>query len=419
MTPPAYFPLLAWQRGVRWLIAFSVLTSLVGCSRQADYPNRPLLLVCPWAQGGGTDRVSRVIAAHLEGEIGAPVSVVNAVGGKGATGHNRGLSARPDGYTLTMTTLELNMMHWNGLTSLTIDDCVPLMSLNEDYAALFVRADAPWQTLAELQSAVQQQPGSLKASGTTSGGAWHLAIAGWLQSLGMSPEAITWISSSGSAPSLQELLSGGLDMVCCSLPEADTFLNDGQIRCLGVMSEKRAPGYPEVSTFAEQGSNWTLGGWRAIAVPVGTPPEIQQRLITALEKIVTGQTRVGALTFPEFMDQSKFDHTYRQGAELVRFLQDNDKLFGKLLTTDEMRSVNRDPFPPMLFPYLVLGAMGVVLVLGLGSKFGGGLLPAATARELQEGHPNYAGFVLVLGSVLFYCLLAETIGFILAAGAVL
>ncbi|MCA9171016.1 MAG: tripartite tricarboxylate transporter TctB family protein, partial [Planctomycetales bacterium] len=127
----------------------------------------------------------------------------------------------------------------------------------------------------------------------------------------------------------------------------------------------------------------------------------------------------GALTFPEFMDQSKFDHTYRQGAELVRFLQDNDKLFGKLLTTDEMRSVNRDPFPPMLFPYLVLGAMGVVLVLGLGSKFGGGLLPAATARELQEGHPNYAGFVLVLGSVLFYCLLAETIGFILAAGAVL
>lgn len=118
-----------------------------GCSQSDQYPNRPVLLVCPWAAGGGTDRVSRTIAAHLESELGSAVNVINATGGKGVTGHSRAMDARPDGYTIGMATLELNMMHWSGLTSLDVDACQPLMSVNEDYAALFVMADAPWQTL--------------------------------------------------------------------------------------------------------------------------------------------------------------------------------------------------------------------------------------------------------------------------------
>ncbi len=101
----------------------AILPALAGCARDDKYPSRPITLICPWAAGGGTDRVSRQVAAHLEQDLGVPVSVVNAVGGKGVTGHSRGLSARPDGYTLTMATLELNMLHWSGLTDLTHKDC--------------------------------------------------------------------------------------------------------------------------------------------------------------------------------------------------------------------------------------------------------------------------------------------------------
>jgi tripartite-type tricarboxylate transporter receptor subunit TctC len=143
-----------------------------GCDRTAPYPSRPITLVCPWAEGGGTDRVSRQMAILLEQRLGQPVTVINATGGKGVTGHSRGLSTHPDGHTLTMMTFELNTMHWTGITDLTYEDCVPLVSVNEDYAALMVRNDAKWKTVAELASEVNAAPGILTASGTALGGAW-------------------------------------------------------------------------------------------------------------------------------------------------------------------------------------------------------------------------------------------------------
>jgi hypothetical protein len=95
------------------------------------------------------------MAALLEAEIGVRVNVVNATGGQGVTGHSRGARARPDGYTLTMMTVELNMLHWRGLTTVTPGSFAPLVLFNRDPAAVFVRADAPWRTLAELERFVR------------------------------------------------------------------------------------------------------------------------------------------------------------------------------------------------------------------------------------------------------------------------
>jgi tripartite-type tricarboxylate transporter receptor subunit TctC len=357
--------------------------------------------------------VSRTVAAHLEQELGVPVNVVNATGGKGVTGHSRGMTARPDGYTVTMITLELNMMHWIGLTELTIHDCIPLMSLNEDYAAVLVRADAPWQTLGELEEAIAQAPGALKASGTTNGGAWHLATAGWLLSADLPPDAVTWISSTGAAPSLQELISGGLDFVCCALPEANALLAAGQVRALGVMAPKRAKGYEQVPTFAELGTEWSLGGWRALAVPVGTPEPIQQRLLTAIERMVTGQSRVANVTFPQSMEQERFDHTFRSGKELQSFLEETDRKLGALLTTDAMRAVNRDRFHPLTFPGLLIGLIGLTLVAGTVRSLRA--RPLTQVLRIPPGTWNYFAFAAVMGAGLFYILLAETVGFILVS----
>ena len=138
--------------GLSCLLALLLLASVFfGCGQEERYPNRPLTLVCPWAAGGGTDRVSRQLAAYLEAELGVPVNVINATGGRGVTGHSRGLHARPDGYTMVLATVELNMMHWSGLTRLTYQDSTPLMSVNEDAAALIVRTDAPWQSRRHLR----------------------------------------------------------------------------------------------------------------------------------------------------------------------------------------------------------------------------------------------------------------------------
>jgi tripartite-type tricarboxylate transporter receptor subunit TctC len=398
-----------------------VLTSLLlvvssGCRPDRSYPSRPILLVCPWAQGGGTDRVSRTVAAHLEQELAVPVNVINATGGKGVTGHNRGMTARPDGYTLSMITLELNMMHWIGLTELTIHDCIPLMSMNEDYAALFVRNESPWTSLQDLETEIAQSPGRLKASGTTTGGAWHLAVAGWLMAAGLPPDSVTWISSTGAAPSLQELISGGLDLACCALPEANALLASGQVRALGVMAPQRAQGYEQVPTFAELGTDWSLGGWRALAVPLDTPQDVQQTLLSAIERMVMGQTQVAGLTFPQTMEHERFDHTYRSGAALLTFLQDTDQKLGALLTTDAMRSVNRDRFHRLTFPGILLGLIAVTLIAGAIRSLRAD--PSTKVIRHTAHGSNYLGFAVILAAGLAYLLLAEVVGFIVISFAI-
>jgi tripartite-type tricarboxylate transporter receptor subunit TctC len=399
-----------------WIIMLALL-GLDGCHRHDDYPSRPITLVCPWSTGGGTDRVSRHVAMHLESELGVPVSVVNAVGGKGVTGHRRGMTAKPDGYTILMATLELNMLHWSGLTKLQHNDCIPIMSLNEDYAAIFVRRDSPWHTLADLEAAIRREPGKLKASGTTSGAAWHLALAGWLLKMGVRADDVVWVSSANSSQSLQELIGGGLDMVCCSLPEARS--NAEQLRTLGVMAPQRVRGFDDVPTLREQGTDWDFGGWRGLVVPLGTPREIIDRLITAAELVVTGQTSLAGRTFPDYMRSEGFDNTWRKGEAFGTFLADTDQKFGRLLTNEAMRSVNQDRFHPMLYPWILIAlTLGLLIAVVIAVVRQGRRHPehAELSRSTMTGRRNFGLSVL---AVVGFLLLAEPLGFILSASLVL
>ncbi len=333
-----------------------------GCGGGGEYPDRPIVLICPWSAGGGTDAVSREIAALLEVELDVPVNVVNATGGSGVTGHTRGSLARPDGYTITMATVELNMLHWRGLTNITYHDFQPLMLLNRDDAALFVRDEAPWQSLADLQAAIRANPGNLKASGTAQGGIWHLALAGWLDAVGLSTEDVVWISINGAGPSLQELMSGGVDMVCCSLPEAEALKDSGRIRCLGVMAEDRVEAFPDVPTFREQGDDWSMGGWRGLMLPLGVPEDRVARLREAVGKVVRSDD------YLRFMENSGFDHYAAPPAEFDALLAQADDQFGEILTGDAFRSVRRARYGPLAFPAILGGllaaSLGVLIVNG-------------------------------------------------------
>jgi tripartite-type tricarboxylate transporter receptor subunit TctC len=102
-------------------VALASLILLVGCGQQQPFPSRPITLICPWSAGGGTDRVSRQMAMQLERRLGVPVNVINATGGSGVTGLTRGARSRPDGSTLMMMTVELSMLHWRGLTTITYE----------------------------------------------------------------------------------------------------------------------------------------------------------------------------------------------------------------------------------------------------------------------------------------------------------
>src|SRR4029078_8657956 len=116
----------------------------------AAYPERPITLIVPWGAGGGTDATARIIGTLLEKDLGQPVNVVNRTGGSGVVGHQAISSAAPDGYTIGLITVEIGMMHWQGLTELSGTSYTPIGLVNLDPAGLQVRADAPYKTVKDL-----------------------------------------------------------------------------------------------------------------------------------------------------------------------------------------------------------------------------------------------------------------------------
>jgi len=198
-------------------LAAAVLALVAGAAFAA-YPERPITLIVPWGAGGGTDAVARFFGSYLEKDLGQPVNVVNRTGGNGVVGHSAIAQAAPDGYTIGLITVEISMMHWQGLTDLTPASYQPLALVNADPAGFQVRADSPYKTVKDVVDAIKANPGKLKASGTGQGGIWHLAIAGLLADLKLDPNAVPWVPSNGAAPGLQDLVAGGVDLVPCSIP---------------------------------------------------------------------------------------------------------------------------------------------------------------------------------------------------------
>ncbi len=290
---------------------------------QAAYPERPITLIVPWGAGGGTDATARIIGVLLEKELGQPVNVVNRTGGSGVVGHSAIAQAAPDGYTIGIITVEIGMMHWQGLTDLTGASYTPVGLVNADPAGLQVRIDAPYKSASELIAAIKANPGKLKASGTGQGGIWHLALAGMLQDLKVDPASAPWVPSNGAAPGLQDLVAGGVEIVPCSLPEARSLIDAGKVKSLTVMADAPAALFPNVPTLkAATGSNWTMAAWRGIAAPKNVPAEARDKLVAAIRKIVASKD------YTDFMAKQGYGVIYAGPEDFAKFMAKSDADLG-------------------------------------------------------------------------------------------
>lgn len=258
----------------------------VKSSRAQAYPSRPITFVCPWGAGGGTDATARIYATLMEKELGQPVNVVNRTGGNGVVGHSAFATAAADGYTIGMITVEIGMMKWAGISDLTYEAYTPLALVNEDPPGVTVGEGAKWKNIKELADDIKANPGKYKASGTSQGGIWHLALAGWLQKMGLKADAVPWVPSNGAAPAMQDLAAGGIDIVTCSLPEARAMIDAKKARPLAIMSTKRDSVFKDVPTLKEgAGVEWNIGAWRGIGAPKGLPKNVSDRLEAVIKKI--------------------------------------------------------------------------------------------------------------------------------------
>lgn len=311
--------------GLVVLMVLTLVYAVPSVQAQQKFPDRPITIICPWGAGGGTDAVARMIAVLMEKDLGQPVTVINRTGGGGAVGHTAGATAVPNGYTITITTVEITMMHWMGLTPLNYKEFKGASMVNIDSAALFVRTDAPWKTLKELLADVKANPGKIKSSGTGKGGIWDLARAGMLKAAGLSPDAMPWVPSNGAAPALQELMASGVAVVSCSLPEAASLIEAQKVRPLALMADTRSAMYPDLPTLKELGINWTMGAWRGFSVPKKTPANIVAIIEKSIKKSVEDPE------FKKFMNDRGFGILYKSGAEFEKFMAEEDGIKGKIM----------------------------------------------------------------------------------------
>ncbi len=291
---------------------------------QPRWPSRPVQMICPWAAGGGTDAVLRIIAALLEKEFGQPFNVVNRTGGSGVVGHAAIAQAQPDGYTLGIITSEICMLHWQGLTEITYRNYTPLALMNNDPPGIHVNASAPYKDVKALADAIKaSRPGQLKASGTGQGGSWHLALAGWLVAMGLKADHVRWVPSNGAAPAMQDLAAGGLDFTTCSVPEARAMLDAGRTRTLAIMAPERLSVFPNIPTLKEvTGVDYQTGSWRGIAGPAGLPAEVKAAIEPALGKVFQSQE------YKDFLNARGFGMVYADAAGFARYMEQADKSLG-------------------------------------------------------------------------------------------
>lgn len=314
------------------LAVFMVMVLLVvaGCGgtdkkpEAPKFPTKAITIIVPYAAGGGTDAVARGIGKSAEPFLKQPVTVVNKVGANGATGMTDGFNAAPDGYTVTMITVELVMNPAMGAVTWNPNDFKAVMRLNSDVAAVTVKADSPYKTFEDFIKAAKDKPGQLKVGANAPGAIWHLAALNLQEKANVKFNIMPY--PGGAAPAITDLLGGHIDAVSVSAAEVSQHVKAGKLRILAVLAPERMKGYPDVPTAKEKGVDVSISTWRGLGVPNKTPDDVVKTLHDTFKQAMDDPK------FVEFMDKGNFGIAYLSSADYQKFIAEQTVLFKDLLT---------------------------------------------------------------------------------------
>lgn len=308
----------------RTLVTAAAASLLPGAlmAQGSDYPNRSIEIVVPASAGGGTDMLSRAFAEAVKKHLPQVMTVNNKPGASGAIGMGEMINAKPDGYKLCMVIVEITILPHLGLTKYTWEDFQPIARLNFDPAAISVRADAPWNTIEEFLAASQKSPGSMKMGNSGNGSIWHLAHAALEDKVGVKFNPIPY---QGAAPAVVALLGGHIDAVAVSPGEVSAHVAGGKLKTLAIMSDQRIKGFEKVPTLKERNIDLSMGAWRGLAAPKGTPPEIIAILKAATRKAAEEPS------FKESLDKMNLGFAYADADAFRVVMQKDSDMFKQLI----------------------------------------------------------------------------------------
>ena len=288
------------------------------------FPSRPIQIIVPFAAGGGSDTVTRVVANLLAQRLGQPVLVENRGGAGGNIGMEAGARAQPDGYTLTVLTqnIAVNPHLYKTLGYKPLTDFKPIALINRFYQIVVVNPSVPAHSMSELIALAKAKPGALTAGNGGVGGTAQMDIDLLCAMAGIE---ITQVPYRGEAPVTVDVLGGQLNMTISSFVGIDQFVKAGKLRALAVTSTTRAVQFPDVPTIADTIPGYQMDGWYGIAAPAGTPDDIVMRLAREIVAIVKD-----AAVSKLLIDRG-FDPVGGGGDVLATTIQSDFEKYGKLI----------------------------------------------------------------------------------------
>ncbi len=251
------------------------------------YPNKAVRIVVPFAAGGSTDVVARIIAEKLSQQFKQPFLVDNRAGASGNIGAELVAKSPADGYTLLMGTtgvLSINDHLYSRMGYNVAKDFVPVSYVTQNANILVVSPSLPVTTVPELVALAGSKPGSLSFASSGAGSSTHLSGELFKSMAGVD---ILHVPYKGSSSALTDLLGGQVTMLFDNAPSSIGFVQQGKLRALAVTSRKRLPGLPNVPTVDEAGlKGYESLSWSGVVAPSATPRAIQLKLNRAIDRIL-------------------------------------------------------------------------------------------------------------------------------------
>ncbi|HET9578771.1 MAG TPA: tripartite tricarboxylate transporter substrate binding protein [Usitatibacter sp.] len=244
---------------------FAILAATLATGAAAQFPARPVTIVVPFPPGGGTDALARIMQPTLAGMWKQPVIVENKPGAAGAIGGDYVAQAKPDGYTLLMSSTA-------GITAKNVDKLAPITLVSASPYVVVVNAKVPVGSIRELVDYAKKNPGKLSFGSSGTGAASHLSAELFKSMAGVE---MLHVPYKGTGQAVTDLVGGQIDVMFSPAETVMQHVQAGRLKVLAVTSAKRFEALPDVPTVAESGvPGYEAVGWFGLFAPAATPKDL-------------------------------------------------------------------------------------------------------------------------------------------------
>jgi len=310
------------------LLGGAAVLAAVPAAQAADFPSHSIELVVPFAAGGGTDAMARAMSDASRAHLPEPIVVLNKPGAAGGIGLTEVANSKPDGYKLALVTADMVIIPHLGLTKTTYEKFTPIIQLNADPSAITVAADSPYNTIEEFLDAARAKPEMMQVGNAGIGSIWHLAAAALEDKTGAK---FNHIPFNGGNPAVLALLGGHIDAVAVSPAEVIQYVKAGKLKTLAVMADQRVAGFENVPTLKERNIDLSIGTWRGIAAPQGTPQPVLDTLGAAFRKAAAEDS------LKKFMAEQNLGYVVADQQAFTALMERDNATFKSLIEKFGMR----------------------------------------------------------------------------------